>query len=210
MKSWNLEWNLEILPEILKSWNPNGNPEISSEISGFRNLVRFLGVFGTPPYSRFSLLDGRDAQWVHLFTWCPLGITPKRLVWAFGIASCGNGSAILPSWTSLAMYSSITSAWWQAEFIFLLDDFSSEIGGNNPPGIPQQYLRGRNGSSFWWGERSGDAAMRKEPGVKGSAKQPFVMHLLRTLWLFVVHFDVSINIEHIPGVHNGGGRYFVM
>ena len=29
------------------------------------------------------------------------------------------------------------------------------------------------------------------------------MHLLRTLWFFVAHFDVSINIEHVPGIHNG-------
>lgn len=38
---------------------------------------------------------------------------------------------------------------------------------------------------------------------KGSAKEPLVMHLLRTLWFFVAHFDVSINIEHVPGIHNG-------
>jgi predicted ATP-grasp superfamily ATP-dependent carboligase len=38
---------------------------------------------------------------------------------------------------------------------------------------------------------------------KGSAKEPLVMHLLRTLWFFVAHFDVSINIEHVPGMHNG-------
>ena len=30
-----------------------------------------------------------------------------------------------------------------------------------------------------------------------------MMHLLRTLWFFVAHFDVSINIEHVPGIHNG-------
>ena len=38
---------------------------------------------------------------------------------------------------------------------------------------------------------------------KGSAREPLVMHLLRTLWFFVAHFDISINIEHIAGVHNG-------
>ena len=38
---------------------------------------------------------------------------------------------------------------------------------------------------------------------KGSAREPLVMHLLRTLWFFVAHFDISINIEHIAGIHNG-------
>ena len=38
---------------------------------------------------------------------------------------------------------------------------------------------------------------------KGSAREPLVMHLLRTLWFFVAHFDISINIEHVAGVHNG-------
>lgn len=38
---------------------------------------------------------------------------------------------------------------------------------------------------------------------KGSAREPLVMHLLRTLWFFVAHFDLSINIEHIAGTHNG-------
>ena len=37
---------------------------------------------------------------------------------------------------------------------------------------------------------------------KGSAREPLVMHLLRTLWFFVAHFDICINIEHIPGVRN--------
>ena len=35
---------------------------------------------------------------------------------------------------------------------------------------------------------------------KGSAREPLVMHLLHTLWFFVAHFDISINIA---GVHNG-------
>ena len=38
---------------------------------------------------------------------------------------------------------------------------------------------------------------------KGSAREPLVMHLLCTLWFFVAHFDISINIEHIADVHNG-------
>ena len=37
---------------------------------------------------------------------------------------------------------------------------------------------------------------------KGSAREPLVMHLLRTLWFFIAHFDICINIEHIPGVRN--------
>ena len=40
---------------------------------------------------------------------------------------------------------------------------------------------------------------------KGSAKEPVVMHLLRSMWFFVAHFDISISIsiEHISGVCNG-------
>ena len=38
---------------------------------------------------------------------------------------------------------------------------------------------------------------------KGSANEPLVMHLLRALWFFVAYFDISIQIEHIPGIHNG-------
>ena len=38
---------------------------------------------------------------------------------------------------------------------------------------------------------------------KGSAKEPVVMHLLRSMWFFVAHFDMSISIEHISGVCNG-------
>ena len=38
---------------------------------------------------------------------------------------------------------------------------------------------------------------------KGSARDPLVMHLLRTLWFFVAHFDISISITHIAGAHNG-------
>ena len=37
---------------------------------------------------------------------------------------------------------------------------------------------------------------------KGSAKEELVMHLLRSLWFFVAHFDIAINIEHIAGAHN--------
>ena len=38
---------------------------------------------------------------------------------------------------------------------------------------------------------------------KGSAKEPVVMHLLRSMWFFVAHFDMSISIEHISRVCNG-------
>ena len=38
---------------------------------------------------------------------------------------------------------------------------------------------------------------------KGSAREPLVMHLLRTLWFFVAHFDINVRIEHIAGVLNG-------
>ena len=31
------------------------------------------------------------------------------------------------------------------------------------------------------------------------AKEPVVMHLLRSMWFFVAHFDMSISIEHISG-----------
>lgn len=37
---------------------------------------------------------------------------------------------------------------------------------------------------------------------KGSAKEPVVMHLLRSLWFFVAFFDIDLNIEHIAGVNN--------
>ena len=37
---------------------------------------------------------------------------------------------------------------------------------------------------------------------KGSTKEELVMHLLRSLWFFVAHFDIAINIEHIAGAHN--------
>ena len=38
---------------------------------------------------------------------------------------------------------------------------------------------------------------------KGSANESMVMHLLRALWFFVAYFDITILIEHIPGIHNG-------
>ena len=38
---------------------------------------------------------------------------------------------------------------------------------------------------------------------KGSAKESMIMHLLRVLWFFVAYFDITIRIEHIPGIHNG-------
>ena len=38
--------------------------------------------------------------------------------------------------------------------------------------------------------------------MKGSAREPLVMHLLHTLWFFVTHFDISIKIEHVAGIHN--------
>ena len=38
---------------------------------------------------------------------------------------------------------------------------------------------------------------------KSSAKEPVVMHLLRSMWFFVAHFDISISIEQISGVCNG-------
>ena len=37
---------------------------------------------------------------------------------------------------------------------------------------------------------------------KGSSKDPFAMLLLRALWFFVVHYDIALSIEHIPGVKN--------
>ena len=37
---------------------------------------------------------------------------------------------------------------------------------------------------------------------KSSAKEPVVMHLLRSMWFFVAHFDISISIEQISGVCN--------
>ena len=37
---------------------------------------------------------------------------------------------------------------------------------------------------------------------KGSAKQPFVMHLLRCLCFFTAHFDIALIAEHIAGIHN--------
>lgn len=37
---------------------------------------------------------------------------------------------------------------------------------------------------------------------KGSAKEPFVMHLLRCLWFFTAHFDIAIFAEHIAGAKN--------
>lgn len=37
---------------------------------------------------------------------------------------------------------------------------------------------------------------------KGSSKEPIVMQLLRTLWFFVARFQVSLFIDHIPGMHN--------
>ena len=38
---------------------------------------------------------------------------------------------------------------------------------------------------------------------KGSAREPLVMHLLRSLWFFVAYYDISIKIEHIAGIRNG-------
>ena len=38
---------------------------------------------------------------------------------------------------------------------------------------------------------------------ESSAKEPVVMHLLRSMWFVVAHFDISISIEHISGVCNG-------
>ena len=37
---------------------------------------------------------------------------------------------------------------------------------------------------------------------KGSAKDPLVMHLLRSLWFFTAHFDLAITTYHIPGILN--------
>ena len=37
---------------------------------------------------------------------------------------------------------------------------------------------------------------------KGSAREPFVMHLLHCLWFFTAHFDFSIVAEHIAGAQN--------
>lgn len=34
---------------------------------------------------------------------------------------------------------------------------------------------------------------------KGTAKDDLVMHLLRCLWLFTAHYDVTIIMEHIAG-----------
>ncbi len=37
---------------------------------------------------------------------------------------------------------------------------------------------------------------------KGTAKEATVMHLLRCLWFFVAHFEISLITRHIPGVTN--------
>ena len=37
---------------------------------------------------------------------------------------------------------------------------------------------------------------------KGSSKDALVMHLLRCLWFFIAHFDISIAATHLPGVLN--------
>lgn len=34
---------------------------------------------------------------------------------------------------------------------------------------------------------------------KSTAKGEIVMHLLRSLWFFVAHFDISVSIEHTAG-----------
>ena len=41
-----------------------------------------------------------------------------------------------------------------------------------------------------------------QPIKKGLAKEELVMHLLRSIWFFVVHFDISIAIGHIAGTHD--------
>ena len=37
---------------------------------------------------------------------------------------------------------------------------------------------------------------------KGSSKDKFVMHLLRSLWFFVAHFDIYVTASHLPGLIN--------
>ena len=37
---------------------------------------------------------------------------------------------------------------------------------------------------------------------KGSSGDPLAMKLLRALWFFVAHFDINIQIEHLPGACN--------
>ena len=37
---------------------------------------------------------------------------------------------------------------------------------------------------------------------KGTAKEELVMYLLRSLWFFVAHFDISVSIEHIAAAAN--------
>ena len=37
---------------------------------------------------------------------------------------------------------------------------------------------------------------------KGSSKDTIVMHLLRSLWFFIAHFDIAITATHLPGVMN--------
>ena len=37
---------------------------------------------------------------------------------------------------------------------------------------------------------------------KGSAKQDIVMHLLRSLWFFVAHFNMHMSAVHVPGTTN--------
>ena len=37
---------------------------------------------------------------------------------------------------------------------------------------------------------------------KGSAKQDIVMHLLRSLWFFVAHFNMHMSAVHVPGTNN--------
>ena len=42
---------------------------------------------------------------------------------------------------------------------------------------------------------------------KGSSKDPSVMKLLRTLWLFIAYFDISIKATHIPGTQNNSADH---
>ncbi len=37
---------------------------------------------------------------------------------------------------------------------------------------------------------------------KGTANEELVMHLLRSLWFFVAHYDISVSIEYIAGAAN--------
>ena len=42
---------------------------------------------------------------------------------------------------------------------------------------------------------------------KHYAREQKVMHLLRSLWFFVAHFDINVKCKHIAGVNNSTADY---